>query len=221
MADTIEIEHWIQIDQTDYYVVFNGKFYFGKDSFSVTGSDRAYAWHLNNKNGEILLHLGSPYLDSVFATVFVIKYLSDLTGLEMEASEHHNEEGEFIQARHYKPALIEWDRLRKNKSRLRPVIDDHELFVALPVRFYSVPVFGVDSRIGEYSDGEITLNMDYGWYSNSGPRDSMVYHFIESDRDGFRRKIWFPKDFNRCNYCGIYISKEGNANALFFGTYQC
>ncbi|MFA6024771.1 MAG: hypothetical protein WC777_06295 [Candidatus Gracilibacteria bacterium] len=82
------------------------------------------------------------------------------------------------------------------------ILDAGDFTILAPSDWAFIPKMGIDSTVGQFSDGEMTLIFDYGVnagvYSNNSVyfEDPSAYTVTQEIIDGFEAKIYVPNEAN-------------------------
>lgn len=82
------------------------------------------------------------------------------------------------------------------------VLDAGLFSLLAPEGWTYTPLMGIDSTVGEFSNGEMTLRFDYGMYTGDFTNNSVyfedpsAYTAIEEIIDGFSAQIYVPTQAN-------------------------
>ena len=90
------------------------------------------------------------------------------------------------------------------------LVDANSFTISLPPSWKFNTLQGIDSYVAEFVGDGVTLNFDYGWYSNpladeSDSRYVVTYETI----DGKKAKIVVPKDIGN-GTTGVYFEDVGD-----------
>lgn len=79
-------------------------------------------------------------------------------------------------------------------------LDAGEFTILAPEAWQFMPLMGIDSTVGKFSDGEMTLSFDYGFYTGDFMNNSVysenpsAYLVEELFINGLAAKIYLPKE---------------------------
>lgn len=88
-------------------------------------------------------------------------------------------------------------------------VDVQDFSMALPPGWKYSPLQGIDSLVGEFTGAGVTLNFDYGWYSNSLVNDADPAYVVTYETiDGANAKIVVPRAVTN-GTTGVYFEGLG------------